>query len=79
MDPEPITAQAAAKRLGKQPATIRKWAERYGARQLGRIERKVYYDYNDLSAIDAYLYEGEPVPATPEERAKRRDRYKTAA
>jgi hypothetical protein len=73
MDPEPITAQAAAKRLGKQPSTIRKWAERYGARQLGKIERRIYYCYADLATIDGCIARGEQVPETPEARDELRE------
>lgn len=81
--PDPITAQAAGALLGKQPVTIRQWARRYRARQLGTVDRAVYYDYADLAAIDGYLHRGEPVPATPEARdrlrADLRARFQPAA
>ncbi|MEV5589376.1 hypothetical protein AB0L05_27770 [Nonomuraea pusilla] len=83
MLPEPVTATAAAARLGKQPATIRKWAQRYGARQLGTQERRVYYCYADLATIDGCITRREPVPDTPEERdqlrAALRTRWQNAA
>lgn len=83
LDPDPITAQAAAHLLGRQPVTIRQWARRYHARQLGTVDRAVYYDYNDLAAIDGYLHRAERVPATPDlrdtAREQRRARYQNAA
>jgi hypothetical protein len=74
LDPDPITAQAAAALLGRQPVTIRQWARRYQARQLGTVDRAVYYDYADLAAIDGCMHRGEEVPATPEERDRLRER-----
>lgn len=79
MDPEPIAAATAATRLGRSPITIRQWARRYAARQLGRAERRVYYDFNDLATIDACLHRGQRVPSTPEERDRLRDSYRSAA
>lgn len=78
MIPEPVTAQTAAARLRKQPGTIRQWAHRYAARQLGTVDRAVYYDYGDLAAIDGFIHRGEPVPATPELRAAHRDQLRAA-
>lgn len=63
--------------------TIRQWARRYHARQLGRVGRAVYYDYTDLATIDGCIARGEDVPATPELRDHlrelRRAAYQTAA
>lgn len=71
---EPVTAVEAARRLGKAAATIRCWAVRYGAHQLGRVGKAVYYDYRDLAVIERELRHGHPVPATPVERAAIRGR-----
>ncbi|MGP3914324.1 hypothetical protein [Nonomuraea sp. 10N515B] len=83
MTPEPVTAAEAAARLYKEPATIRKWAQRYAARELGRQERRTYYDWHDLATIDGCITRGEPVPPTPEERdqlrAELRTRWQNAA
>ncbi|NUW45563.1 hypothetical protein [Nonomuraea rhodomycinica] len=83
MIPEPVTAQTAAARLRKKPGTIRQWARRYQARQLGTVDRAVYYCYDDLATIDGCIARGEQVPATPELRdqlrASLRDRYRAAA
>jgi hypothetical protein len=68
IDPEPITAAEAASRLGKDPATIRSWGSRYQARKLGRIERRTYFDWNDLATIDGCMARGEEVPTTAEGR-----------
>ena len=78
LDPDPITAQAAAHLLGRQPVTIRQWARRYHARQLGRVNRAVYYDYTDLATIDGYLHRGEEVPATPALRDRAREDRRAA-
>ncbi|SFK92418.1 hypothetical protein SAMN05216275_14153 [Streptosporangium canum] len=77
--PEPVTAATAGRRLGKTPATIRKWAERYHAAQLGRQNRAVYYDFGDLATIDACIHRGDPVPATPADRDQLRAGYRNAA
>ncbi|MFB4275754.1 hypothetical protein ACBJ59_10715 [Nonomuraea sp. MTCD27] len=77
MDPEPITAADAARRLGKDPATIRSWGSRYGARKLGSIERRTYYDWNDLATIDGCMARGENVPDTAEGRDRLRDTLRT--
>ncbi|MEV0584088.1 hypothetical protein [Nonomuraea sp. NPDC050310] len=79
MDPEPVTAAQAGSRLGRTPATIRKWQERYAARTLGKAERRVYYDYADLATIDACIHRGDHVPETPELRDRLRDSYSRAA
>ncbi|MFI6485187.1 hypothetical protein ACIBH1_45265 [Nonomuraea sp. NPDC050663] len=66
--PTPVTAAQAAERLERTPATIRQWAIRYGARQLGRAGRETVYDYADLASIEACIWRGEPVPPTPADR-----------
>lgn len=76
MPPEPITAANAAHRLDRQPATIRKWRERYDARVLGREERRTYFDWNDLATIDGCITRGDDVPATPEDRDQLRDQLR---
>ena len=70
MDPdlEPMTAKAAATQLGKSPITIRQSARRYAARQLGVVDRVVFYDYRDLATIDGCINRGDDIPATPEFR-----------
>lgn len=82
MDPELITAADAAHRLHRQPATMRRWAERYAARQYNPREHGVrsrakYYDYADLATIDGCMRRGEPVPATPEARDELRESLRT--
>lgn len=77
MLPDPITAADAAARLHRQPATIRKWAERYDARQLGRDQRRTYYDWNDLATIDGCMRRGEDIPPTADERDQLRDQLRT--
>jgi hypothetical protein len=67
-NPEPVTVDIAARRLGKQPATIRCWARRYAARKHGTYKGRTVYDWHDLSTIGACVHVGEPVPATPELR-----------
>lgn len=88
MQPELVTAEGAAKELRKKPATIRKWAERYAARQydpreLGIPERAKYYDFADLATIDGCMNRGQKVPPTPELRdqlrADLRARFRDAA
>lgn len=53
--------------------TIRQWARRYQARQLGIIDRAVFYDYADLATIDGCMARGDEVPATPEDRDRLRE------
>ena len=85
MDPdlEPMTAKAAAAQLGKSPITIRQWARRYAARQLGVVDRVVFYDYRDLATIDGCMNRGHKVPPTAELRdqlrADLRSRFRDAA
>lgn len=74
MKPEPVTVDIAARRLGKQPGTIRSWAARYAARKYGSYRGRTVYDWHDLSAIGRCIYLGESVPATPEERDEIRSR-----
>jgi hypothetical protein len=64
-----VTAVEAAAEFEKAPSTIRCWALRYGAVQLKKVGKRVYYDLADLSVIDRELRHGHDVPATPEERA----------
>ncbi|MFI7630252.1 hypothetical protein [Microbispora rosea] len=77
--PEPATAARAGARLKRTSATIRKWSERYDARQLGRVGRQVIYDYRDLATIDGCMHRGEPVPPTPEERDRLRAKRRATA
>lgn len=67
---EPVTAKQAADRLEKASSTIRCWAVRYGARQLSKVGKRVYYDFADLAVIDREMRHGHPVPATWQERAE---------
>ncbi|GAB2918446.1 hypothetical protein ACFMQL_20400 [Nonomuraea fastidiosa] len=64
----PATANQAAERLDRSPATIRQWARRYHARTLGRAGREVVYDLDDLTTIEGCIWRGDPVPDTPEDR-----------
>lgn len=66
---EAVTAVEAARMLDRQPSSIRCWATRYGARQLGKIGKAVYYDFMDLAVIERELAHGCKVPPTVEERA----------
>jgi hypothetical protein len=68
--PVPVTAAEAAGRLDRSVGTVYSWVTRFGARRLKRINRKMYYDLNDLRVIDREIGHGHPVPATPEERAE---------
>lgn len=77
MLPEPVTAVEAGRRLRRSPATIHKWVERYAARQLGRVNRRTYFDWADLATIDGCLTRGEPIPATPDERDQLREQLRT--
>jgi hypothetical protein len=65
----PVTVTQAAEKLEKASSTIRCWARRYDARKLRKFERKVVYDYGDLSVIEREIRHGHPVPATWQERA----------
>ena len=78
----PISLDAAAEYFDLTPVAIRKRASRYNARKLATIHRRVrrvYYDLDDLAAIDGYIHRGEPVPPTPEERDRLRDARRAAA
>ena len=70
LDIEPVTVYTAAERLFRSPSTIHWWAIHYGARKLGMIDRKTYFDYNDLMVIDREIYHGHPIPETWQERAE---------
>ncbi len=60
--PQPVTAEEGARRLGLSKGTIQSWVTRYGARRLGTVGRRMYYDFNDLAVIDAAIDAGRPVP-----------------
>lgn len=77
MTPEPVTVTEAGQRLNRAAATIHKWGERYAARCLGRVERRMYYDWNDLATIDGCMRRGEEIPATPEARDELRESLHT--
>lgn len=77
--PEPVTALDAAARLSRKPVTIRQWARRYAARQIGQLGREQVYDFADLATIEACIHRGDPVPATPADRDLLRASYLTAA
>ncbi|TYB71200.1 hypothetical protein FXF51_01825 [Nonomuraea sp. PA05] len=64
----PVTARQAAERLEREPCTIRQWAHRYKVRALGRAGRETVYDYGDLATIEWCIWDGQEVPATPEDR-----------
>ncbi|HEY9440144.1 MAG TPA: hypothetical protein VIS29_16165 [Streptomyces sp.] len=66
--PEPVTLADAAERLARPWSTIRDWPARYKARKVGQVGRRVYYDYGDLSAIDALKNLGLKILSTPAER-----------
>jgi transposase len=68
--PVPVTAVEAAARLDRSVGTVYSWVTRFGARRLKRINRKMYYDLNDLRVIEREIRHGHPVPATPEQRAE---------
>ncbi|MEV0236917.1 hypothetical protein [Nonomuraea sp. NPDC050786] len=70
----PVTARQAAERLDREPCTIRKWASRYRARQLGRAGRETVYDYADLAFIEWCIWAGHEVPDT----AAKRDELRAA-
>ncbi|NRQ34484.1 hypothetical protein HII36_21905 [Nonomuraea sp. NN258] len=75
----PVTARQAGERLGREPATIRKWAQRYKVRTFGRAGREVVYDYADLAVIEWCIWDGHEIPATPEERDELRTARRTAS
>jgi len=80
---DPVTAKTGGQRLRRTPATIRKWAQRYAARQIGKLGREKAYDYADLATIDGCIHRGDEVPATPEARdelrAALRESFRNAA
>lgn len=78
-DTRPVTAYDAANVLERSPTTIHVWALRYNVVQLGKIGRRVFYDFNDLAVIEREIGHGHPVPGTPEERAAIRARCPHAA
>lgn len=67
MQRDPVTITVAAERLDVPEGRIRVWGTRYKARK-ARVEGTVYWDFNDLSTIEAHLHLGKPVPKTPELR-----------
>jgi len=83
MRQEPITLKEAAAHFGRSWSAVRDWPSRYNARRLtipkALGKRHVYYDFADLSTIDAHLFRGEPVPKTPELRDAYRARFQNAA
>lgn len=79
MNPEPVTGPDAAAAFRRSRATIRKWAERYDARVLGKHNRRTIYDLADLATIERCIQLGEEVPATPEARDRLRASYATLA
>ncbi|TDD97614.1 hypothetical protein [Actinomadura rubrisoli] len=70
LKPVPVTAVEAAGRLDRSVGTVYSWVTRHGARRLKRINRRMYYDLNDLRVIEREIGHGHPVPATPEARAE---------
>ncbi|MFI6510094.1 hypothetical protein ACIBCT_21020 [Streptosporangium sp. NPDC050855] len=66
--PDPIALQKAAEELGREWSTLRDWPARYKARKLGQVGRVVFYDFWDLSTIDAMKNLGLRILPTPEER-----------
>jgi hypothetical protein len=68
--PVPVTAAEAAARLDRSVGTVYSWVTRHGARRLKRVNRKMYYDLNDLRVIEREIRHGHPVPASPEDRAE---------
>lgn len=83
MRPEPITLKEAAAHFGRPWSSVRDWPSRYNARRLTTPQvlgkRPIYYDFADLSTIEAFLYRGEPVPEKPELRDAYRARLQNAA
>lgn len=74
MDRNPVTIDVAADKLNVPINRIRVWGTRYKARK-ARWNGVVYWDLNDLSTIDAFLFRGEKVPETPEARDAHRAQY----
>lgn len=68
--PVPVTAAEAADRLDRSVGTVYSWVTRHGARRLKRINRRMYYDLNDLKVIEREIRHGHEVPPTPEARAE---------
>lgn len=68
--PVPVTAAEAAGRLDRSVGTVYSWVTRHSARRLKRINRKMYYDFNDLKVIEREIRHGHEVPPTPEARAE---------
>lgn len=66
--PDPIPLQRAAEELGREWSTLRDWPARYKARKVGKVGRVVFYDFWDLSTIDAMKNLGLKVLPTPELR-----------
>ncbi len=66
--PDPIPLQKAAEELGREWSTLRDWPARYKARKLGQVGRVVFYDFWDLSTIDAMKDLGLKVLPTPQGR-----------
>lgn len=76
---DPVTIAQAAQRLRKPEPSVRVWASRHQARKLAKTGKTVWYDFNDLATIEAFLYRRERVPATPELRDAYRARLRVAA
>lgn len=76
---DPVTIAQAAERLHKPEPIVRVWASRHHARKLAKTGKTVWYDFNDLSTIEAFLYRGERVPKTPEQRDEHRLQLANAA
>ncbi|GHE33428.1 hypothetical protein GCM10017673_40470 [Streptosporangium violaceochromogenes] len=70
---DPIALSDAAQRMGRSWSAVRDWPSRYKARKVGTVGRVVYYDYWDLSTIDAMKNLGLKVLPTPEERDRWRE------
>ncbi|MGW4422546.1 hypothetical protein [Streptosporangium sp. NPDC004631] len=75
---DPIALADAAARMRRPWSTVRDWPSRYNACKVGTVGRKVYYDYWDLSTIDAMKNLGLRVLETPEERARWREESRPA-
>lgn len=68
LSPIPISATAAAKKLGIARNTVCTWGARYNARKVGAVGSTVYYDFADLMTINDLLKAHTKVPRSPEER-----------
>lgn len=75
---EPVAIAVAAERLQVPEGRIRVWGTRYKARK-AKVNGVVYWDFNDLSTIEALIFRGEPVPKTPELRDAHRVQLSEAA